>query len=86
MLESLHKHTNLNFRSKELLVSSGICMFQGQMKDVQRDLDDARQSRDDLAAQVRDNEKKLKSIEAEFMQLQEVNICSYYALLDLKRY
>ena len=51
------------------------CLFQGQMKDVQRDLDDARQSRDDLAAQVRDNEKKLKSIEAEFMQLQEVLIC-----------
>ena len=44
------------------------------MKDVQRDLDDARQSRDDLAGQVRDNEKKLKAIEAEFMQLQEVKI------------
>ena len=54
------------------------------MKDVQRDLDDARQSRDDLAAQVRDNEKKLKSIEAEFMQLQEVKICSYFAISDFK--
>ena len=42
------------------------------MKDVQRDLDDARQSRDDLAAQVRENEKKLKGLEADFMQMQEV--------------
>lgn len=42
------------------------------MKDVQRDLDDARQARDDLTAQVRDNEKKLKALEAEFMQMQEV--------------
>ena len=44
------------------------------MKDVQRDLDDARQSRDDLTAQVRDNEKKLKALEAEFMQMQEVRV------------
>lgn len=42
------------------------------MKDVQRDLEDARQSRDELAAQVRENEKKLKALEAEFMQMQDV--------------
>ncbi len=44
------------------------------MKDVQRDLEDARQSRDDLAAQVRENEKKLKALEADFMQMQEVRL------------
>ena len=43
------------------------------MKDVQRDLEDARQSRDELAAQVRENEKKLKALEAEFMQMQDVS-------------
>ena len=49
------------------------------MKDVQRDLEDARQSRDELAAQVRENEKKLKALEAEFMQMQDVrgNFCYY---------
>ena len=49
------------------------------MKDVQRDLEDARQSRDELAAQVRENEKKLKALEAEFMQMQDVSevFCNY---------
>ena len=42
------------------------------MKDVQRDLEDARHSRDELTGQVRDNEKKLKALEADFMQMQEV--------------
>ena len=45
--------------------------YQNQLKDVQRDLDDARQSRDDLANQVKDNEKKLKILEADFVQMQE---------------
>ena len=42
------------------------------MKEVQHDLEDARTSRDELAQQVKDNEKKLKALEAEFMQMQEV--------------
>lgn len=43
------------------------------MKDYQRDLDEARASRDEIFSQARENEKKLKSLEAEILQLQEVH-------------
>lgn len=42
------------------------------MKDYQRELEDARASRDDIFAQSKENEKKLKNLEAEILQLQEV--------------
>lgn len=42
------------------------------MKDYQRELDEARASRDEIFTQSKDNEKKLKSLEAEILQLQEV--------------
>lgn len=42
------------------------------MKDYQRELEDARTSRDDIFAISKENEKKLKSLEAEIMQLHEV--------------
>lgn len=41
------------------------------MKDFQRELDDARASRDEIFATSKENEKKAKSLEAELMQLQE---------------
>lgn len=43
------------------------------MKDYQRELEDARASRDEIFSQSRENEKKLKSLEAEVLQLQEVS-------------
>lgn len=46
--------------------------WQAQMKDYQRELEDARASRDDIFAQSKENEKKLKNLEAEILQLQEV--------------
>lgn len=42
------------------------------MKDYQRELEEARASRDEIFAQSKENEKKLKSLEAEILQLQEV--------------
>lgn len=45
------------------------------MKDYQRELEEARTSRDEIFAQSKENEKKLKSLEAEILQLQEVCVC-----------
>lgn len=45
---------------------------QAQMKDCMRELDDTRTSREEILAQAKENEKKLKSMEAEMIQLQEV--------------
>lgn len=42
------------------------------MKDYIRELDDTRASREDILAQAKENEKKLKSMEAEMIQMQEV--------------
>lgn len=42
------------------------------MKDFQRELDEARASRDEIFATSKENEKKAKSLEADLMQLQEV--------------
>lgn len=47
-------------------------LLQAQMKDYQRELEDARASRDDIFAVSKENEKKLKSLEAEIVQLHEV--------------
>lgn len=46
--------------------------LQAQMKDYQRELEEARASRDEIFAQSKESEKKLKSLEAEILQLQEV--------------
>lgn len=50
---------------------------QAQMKDYQRELEEARTSRDEIFAQSKENEKKLKSLEAEILQLQEVCMCTH---------
>lgn len=42
------------------------------MKDYQRELEDTRASRDDIFAMSKETEKKLKSLEAEIVQLHEV--------------
>lgn len=42
-----------------------------QLKDFQRELDDARISRDEMAGSMKDNEKKVKNLEAECLRLQE---------------
>uniref|UniRef100_A0A8D0A546 Myosin-10 n=1 Tax=Sander lucioperca TaxID=283035 RepID=A0A8D0A546_SANLU len=59
--------------------------LQAQMKDYQRELEDARASRDDIFAISKENEKKLKSLEAEIVQLHEVQtLCDVcYAMLGI---
>lgn len=49
-----------------------------------RELEDTRTSREEILAQAKENEKKLKSMEAEMIQLQEVmeyvcksRVCSF---------
>lgn len=59
------------------LVCGGWCQAsppcpQAQMKDYMRELDDTRASREEILAQAKENEKKLKGMEAEMIQLQEV--------------
>lgn len=60
------------------------CLLQAQVKDYQRELEDARASRDDIFALSKENEKKLKSLEAEIVQLHEVQgggmICVPYII------
>lgn len=51
------------------------CVFsslQAQMKDFQRELEDARAAREEVLSSAKESEKKAKSLEAELMQLQEV--------------
>lgn len=52
--------------------TSHLLCLQAQMKDYQRELEEARASRDDIFTQSKENEKKLKALEAEILQLQEV--------------
>lgn len=53
------------------------------MKDYQRELEEARASRDEIFAQSKESEKKLKSLEAEILQLQEVRWKSKRFFLSL---
>lgn len=46
------------------------------MKDYQRELEEARASRDEIFTQSKESEKKLKGLEAEILQLQEVRLKS----------
>lgn len=56
------------------------------MKDLIRELDDTRMSRDEILAQSKETEKKMKGMEADMLQMQEVggavlpsrNLCLRY--------
>lgn len=43
------------------------------MKDLLRELEDTRMSRDEILAQSKETEKKLKAMEADMIQMQEVS-------------
>ncbi|MEQ2241357.1 hypothetical protein ILYODFUR_024482 [Ilyodon furcidens] len=45
--------------------------MQAQMKDYQRELEEARAARDEIFTQSKENEKKFKNLEAEILQLHE---------------
>uniref|UniRef100_A0A8C4IHV3 Myosin-9 n=1 Tax=Dicentrarchus labrax TaxID=13489 RepID=A0A8C4IHV3_DICLA len=48
--------------------------LQAQMKDLIRELEDTRMSREEILAQSKETEKKLKGMEADMLQMQEVNM------------
>lgn len=52
---------------------------QAQLKDQLRELEEMRMSRDEAVNEAKENERKIKSMEAENIQLQEV--CQLPALL-----
>ena len=54
------------------------------MKDYQRELEDTRASRDDIFAICKETEKKLKSLEAEIVQLHEVQPCCEWWYCELQ--
>lgn len=85
MLASLSRKYNLsrlydyvNILSTEIVIKPDknkplvILFNKAQMKDYQRELDDARAAREEIFATARENEKKAKGLEAELIQLQEV--------------
>lgn len=51
-----------------------IFLLQVQMKDQIREFEDLRLSRDEALNQAKENERKIKSMEAEIMQLHEVRL------------
>lgn len=44
------------------------------MKEVVRELDESKLAREEVAAQSKDNEKKIQTLEAEVLQLTEVRV------------
>ena len=52
-------------------ITSNILIFQSQLKDYNRDLEDLRVSRDELLISARESEKKAKHLEADLIQAQE---------------
>lgn len=48
--------------------------FQAQMKDLMRELDDLRLARDEAVNSAKESEKKVKSLEGDVLQFQEVGV------------
>ena len=51
------------------------------MKDLVRELEDTRMSREEILAQSKETEKKLKGMEADMLQMQEVGMHTSSILL-----
>ncbi|TMS10680.1 Myosin-9 [Larimichthys crocea] len=45
--------------------------LQGQMKEILRELDETKLTRDEVIAQSKDNDKKIQTLEAEVLQFTE---------------
>lgn len=48
------------------------------MKELLRELEDARMSREEVLSQSKETEKKLKAMEADMLQMQEVNTFRFF--------
>lgn len=53
------------------------------MKELLRELDEARMSREEVLTQSKETEKKLKAMEADMLQMQEVSIFHIFDFLLL---
>lgn len=52
------------------------------MKELLRELEDARMSREEVLSQSKETEKKLKAMEADMLQMQEVGRFSLFELFS----
>ena len=52
--------------------ADALCVLQALMKDQMREMEELRGSRDEALNEAKENEKKLKTMEADAMQYQEV--------------
>ena len=55
------------------------------MKDLMRELEDTRMSREEILAQSKETEKKLKGMEADMLQMQEVCLHASPPLCSIPR-
>lgn len=62
---------------KMWIFSVFLCVFQTQMKELIRELDETKLARDEIIAQSKDSEKRLQTLEAELLQLTEVCYPAY---------
>jgi myosin protein heavy chain len=69
-MRDLEAHLEMANKLKEDALKQ-LKKLQVQVKEFQRDAEEARAGRDELVAQLKDGEKKVKSLEAELMQLHE---------------
>lgn len=53
------------------------------MKELIRELEDTRMSREEILAQSKESEKKLKGMEADMLQMQEVGIFTFSTLCPI---
>uniref|UniRef100_A0A2K5HRM1 Myosin-9 n=1 Tax=Colobus angolensis palliatus TaxID=336983 RepID=A0A2K5HRM1_COLAP len=70
-LKDLEAHIDSANKNREEAIKQLRKAGGAQVKDCMRELDDTRASREEILAQAKENEKKLKSMEAEMIQLQE---------------
>lgn len=71
LISCVHQHTYVYNNHSNL--------SQGQMKEILRELDETKLTRDEVIAQSKDSDKKIQTLEAEVLQLTEVHdfICKY---------
>ncbi|KAK7113791.1 hypothetical protein V1264_013012 [Littorina saxatilis] len=69
-IQGMEQQVEMANKVKEDAVKQYKKLF-AQMKDFQREMDEARLSREEMAASAKDNEKKVKNLEAELLKLQE---------------
>lgn len=66
--------------AEQLLLSQAPrCSSQGQVKDLQRELEDSRAAQKEVQAAARESERKSKAMEADIVQLHEVTFVNKHS-------